>query len=154
MTRNGLFRVTSRWFSCSVQTSRLLSWFIFLFLFGPTCTLFDLSIASRLRHHLLRLLRLHIAWRLVRHGYHWVPTDEAHDHPRQVGLAYQKICRPDSGPNRPSLWPTQPPEDLTEDSPGDLIRSGRVTWCARQGRRRRLNVVNQSEDTGLCCNFP
>jgi hypothetical protein len=24
----------------------------------------------------------------VRHGYPWVPTDQAHDRPRQVGPAY------------------------------------------------------------------
>jgi hypothetical protein len=24
----------------------------------------------------------------VRHGYPWVPTDQAHGHPRQVGPAY------------------------------------------------------------------
>jgi hypothetical protein len=39
---------------------------------------------------------------LVRHGYPWVPTDQAHDHPRQVGPAYQKTRRSVSGPNRPS----------------------------------------------------
>jgi hypothetical protein len=38
----------------------------------------------------------------VRHGYPWVPTDQAHDRPRQVGPAYQETRRPVSGPNRPS----------------------------------------------------
>jgi hypothetical protein len=36
---------------------------------------------------------------LVRHGYPWVPTDQAHGRPRQVGLAYQKTRRHVSGPN-------------------------------------------------------
>jgi hypothetical protein len=46
-----------------------------------------------------------ILWRSVRHGYPWVPTDQAHDRPRQVGPAYQKTCRLVSGPNRPSWQP-------------------------------------------------
>jgi hypothetical protein len=62
-----------------------------------------------------RSLRLHLARGLVRHGYPWVPTDQAHGRPRQVGPAYQKTRRPVSGPNRPSWQPTQPPEDLLED---------------------------------------
>jgi hypothetical protein len=45
-----------------------------------------------------------------------VPTDQAHGHPRQVCPAYQKTRRPDSGLNRPSWWPTRPPEDHLEDS--------------------------------------
>jgi hypothetical protein len=57
----------------------------------------------------------------VRHGYPWVPTDQAHGRPRQVGSAYQKTRRPVSGPNRPSWHPTRPPEDFPEDSPDDLI---------------------------------
>jgi hypothetical protein len=73
------------------------------FFFGPTCTLFDLSIALWLCHDLLRSLRLHIARGLVRHGYPWVPTDHAHDHPRQVGPAHQKTCRPISRPARPDM---------------------------------------------------
>jgi hypothetical protein len=51
------------------------------FFFGPTCILFDLLIALRLRHDLLRSLRLHLAQGLVRHGYPWVPTDQAHGRP-------------------------------------------------------------------------
>jgi hypothetical protein len=53
----------------------------------------------------------------VRYGYPWVPTDQAHGRPRQVGPAYQKTRRPVSGPNRPSWRPTRPPEDLPEDPP-------------------------------------
>jgi hypothetical protein len=53
----------------------------------------------------LRSLRIHFARGLVRHGYPWVPTDQAHDRHRQVGLAYQKTRRPVSGPNRPSFRP-------------------------------------------------
>jgi hypothetical protein len=58
----------------------------------------------------------------VRHGYPWVPTDQAHGRPQQVGPAYQKTRRPVSGPNRPSWQPTRPAEDLPEDSLDDLIR--------------------------------
>jgi hypothetical protein len=47
-------------------------------------------------------MRLHLARGLVRHGYPWAPTDQAHDRPRQVGPAYQKTRRPISGPKRPS----------------------------------------------------
>jgi hypothetical protein len=93
------------------------------FFFGPTCTLFELSIALWLRHDLLRSLRLHIARGLVRHGYPWVPTDQAHGRPRQVASAYQKTHRPDSGPNWPSCRPTRPPEDLPEDSQTTLSRT-------------------------------
>jgi hypothetical protein len=68
----------------------------------------------------------------VRHGYPWVPTDQAHDHPQQVGPAYQKTRRPVSGPNRPSWRPTRPPEDLPEDSPDDLVHHDLKTWRTRQ----------------------
>jgi hypothetical protein len=57
----------------------------------------------------------------VRHGYPWVPTDQAHGRPRQVGPAYQKTRRPVYGPNRPSWQPIRPPEDLPIDSPDDLV---------------------------------
>jgi hypothetical protein len=59
-----------------------------LFLFGPTCMLFDLSIALRLRHDLCKVAAHIPRSRLVRHGYPWVPTDHAHGRPRQVGPAY------------------------------------------------------------------
>jgi hypothetical protein len=59
---------------------------------------------------------------IVRHGYPWVPTDQAHGRPWQVGPAYQKTCWPVSGPNWPSWQPTRPLEDLPEDSPDDLIQ--------------------------------
>ena len=80
----------------------------------------------------LRSLRQHLARGLVRHGYPWVPTDQAHGRPRQVGPAYQKTRRPVSGPNRPSWWPTRPPEDLPEDSPDDLVHHDLKTWRTRQ----------------------
>jgi hypothetical protein len=80
----------------------------------------------------LRSLRLHLARGLVRHRYPWVPTDQAHGRPRQVSPAYQKTRRPDSGPIRPSWWPTRPPEDLLEDSPDDLIQNDHKSWRARQ----------------------
>jgi hypothetical protein len=68
------------------------------FLFWSTCMLFDLSIAYDFIVTFLRSLCLHLARGLVRHGYPWVPTDQAHGCPRQVGPTYQKI-RP------PIKWP-------------------------------------------------
>jgi hypothetical protein len=88
---------------------------------------------------------------VVRHGYPWVPTNQAHGYPRQVGLAYQKTRRPVSGPNRPSWQPTLPPEDLPEDSPDDLIQNDIKTWRTRQdisGFRLR-----RSTGYGKSCNF-
>jgi hypothetical protein len=35
----------------------------------------------------------------LRHGYPWVPTDQAHDRPRQVGLTHQETRQPNNGPN-------------------------------------------------------
>jgi hypothetical protein len=80
----------------------------------------------------LRSLRLHLARGLVRYGYPWVPTDQAHGRPRQVGLAHQKTRRPVSGPNQPSSRRTRPLEDLPEDSPDDLIHHDLKTWRTRQ----------------------
>jgi hypothetical protein len=80
----------------------------------------------------LRSLRLHLARGLVRHGYPWVPTDQAHGRPRQVGPAYQNTRRPVSGPNRPSWRPIRPPEDLPDNSPDDLIHHDLKTRCTRQ----------------------
>jgi hypothetical protein len=65
----------------------------------------------------------------VRHGYPWVPTDQAHGRPREVGPAYQKTRRPVSGPDQPSWRPTQPPEDLPEDSLDDLVQHDLKTWA-------------------------
>jgi hypothetical protein len=64
----------------------------------------------------LWLLHLHLTRGLVRHGYPWVPTDQAHARPQQVGPAYQKTRRPVSGPNQPSWQPTRLSEDLLENS--------------------------------------
>jgi hypothetical protein len=50
--------------------------------------LFDLLTALRLRQDLSKVAGLHLARGLVRHGYPWVPTDQAHGRPRQVGPAY------------------------------------------------------------------
>jgi hypothetical protein len=80
----------------------------------------------------LRLMCLHLTRGLVGHGYPWVPTDQAHGRPRQVGPTYQKTHQPDSGPNRPSWWPTRPPEDIPEDSQDDLIQNDHKTWPTRQ----------------------
>jgi hypothetical protein len=69
---------------------------------------------------------------LVRHGFPWVPTDQAHGRPRQVGPAYYKTRQTVSGPNRPGWRPTRPPEDLPEDSPNDLVQHDHKTWRTRQ----------------------
>jgi hypothetical protein len=37
-----------------------------------------------------------------------------------------------SGPNRPSWWPTRPPEDLREDFLDDLVHHDLKTWRTRQ----------------------
>jgi hypothetical protein len=87
----------------------------FFFLFGPTCTLFDLLMALRLRHDPLEVTAPTHCSGLVKHRYPYVPTDKAHGRPRQVGPAYQKTRQPDSEPNRPDLWPTRPPKDLPVD---------------------------------------
>jgi hypothetical protein len=50
--------------------------------------LIDLSIALRLRHDLSKVVAHTPRSGLVRHGYPWVPTDQAHGRPRQVGSAY------------------------------------------------------------------
>jgi hypothetical protein len=68
----------------------------------------------------------------VRHGYPWVPIDQAHGHPPQVGPAYQKTRGAVSGPNRHSWRPTRPPDDLPEDSPYDLIQHDLKTRRTRQ----------------------
>jgi hypothetical protein len=60
-----------------------------------------------------------------------------------VGPAYQKTRRPVSGPNRPSWCPTQPPEDLLEDSPDDLIQHDLKTW-----HRQDAVDFDQSRSTG------
>jgi hypothetical protein len=92
----------------------------------------------------LRSPRLDLTRGLVRHGYPWVPTDQAHGHPRQVGPTYQRTRRPVSGPNRPSWRPTRPPEDLLEDSPDDLIQHDLKTCI--QGK---ISVdFDQSRSTG------
>jgi hypothetical protein len=87
----------------------------------------------------------------MRHGYPWVPTDQAHGRPRQVGPAYQKTHRPVSGPNQPSWPPTRPPEDLPEDSPDDLVPHDLKTWHTRQD----LVDYDQSRSTGYgkMCNI-
>jgi hypothetical protein len=88
----------------------------------------------------------------VRHGYPWVPTDQAHGRPRQVGPAYQKTRRPVGGPNRPSWRPTRPPEDFPKDSPDDLVHHDLKTWRTRQDKT--LVDFDQSRSTryGKSCN--
>jgi hypothetical protein len=97
----------------------------------------------------LRSLRLHLARGLVRHGYPWVPTDQAHGRPRQVVLAYQKTRRPVRGPNRPSWRPTRPPIDLLEDAPDDLILYDLKTWHTRQ-RSRWISPKADRRDMATC----
>jgi hypothetical protein len=80
----------------------------------------------------LRSLRLHLAQGLVRHGYPWVPTDQAHGRPRQMRPAYQKTHRLVSGPNRPSWPPTRPSEGLPKDSPDNLVQHDLKTRRTRQ----------------------
>jgi hypothetical protein len=83
----------------------------------------------------------------VRHGYPWVPIDQAHGRPRQVGPTYQKTHRPVSGPNRPSWRPTQPPKDLPEDSLDDLVQHDLKTWRTGQDlggfRPKKINKIWQ-----------
>jgi hypothetical protein len=73
-----------------------------------------------------------VEWGIVRHGYLWVPTDQAHGRPRQVGPAYQEIHRPVNGPNRPSWRPTRPLEDLLEYFLDDLVHHDLKNWRTRQ----------------------
>jgi hypothetical protein len=93
--------------------------------FVTTCTLFDMSIALRLRHDLSKVAAPTPRSGACETGYPWVPTDQAHGRPRQVGPAYQKTHRPIGGPNRPSWRPTRPPKDLPEDSLDDLVQTRR-----------------------------
>jgi hypothetical protein len=89
-----------------LQTGRLLSWLHFLLdrrACYSTCRwLQDFVITPS------RSLHLHNTQGLVRHGYPWVPTNQDHDRPQQVGPTHQKTSRPDSGPNRPDLWSQRP----------------------------------------------
>jgi hypothetical protein len=72
-----------------------------------------------------------------------------------VGPAYQKTCRPVSGPNRPSWQPTRPLEDLPKDFPDDLIHHDLKTWRTRQDlsgfRPRQIDGIWQDVyvDLGL-----
>jgi hypothetical protein len=88
----------------------------------------------------------------LRHGYPWVPTDQAHGHPRQVGPAYQKTRRPVCGPNRPSWQPTRPPEDLPEDPPDDLVHHDLKTWRTRQDKTSVDFAQSRSTGYGKMCN--
>jgi hypothetical protein len=71
----------------------------------------------------------------VRHWYPWVCTDQAHSHPLQLGPTQHKTRRPDSGPNKPDLWP----EDLPEDS-SRRPRPIRDLACTPRTRPRRQTV--------------
>jgi hypothetical protein len=66
--------------------------------------------------------------------YPWVPTDQAHCHPRQVGPAYQKTRRPDSGPNRPIVG-----------SPHDLLKTfQKIPEKTLSGTTLRLSVQDKT----------
>jgi hypothetical protein len=89
----------------------------------------------------------------VRHGYPWVSTNQAHGRARQVGPVYQKTRRPVSGPNRPSWQPTQPPEDLPEDSPNNLIHHDLTSVDLAQNRSTGYDKMC-NVDLGLLVNRP
>jgi hypothetical protein len=82
----------------------------------------------------------------VRHRYPWVPTDQAHGRPRQVGPAYQKNRRPNSGPGRPSWRPTRSsrrfPIRPYRERQQDLACKTRYRWIA----------TKQIDGYGECCN--
>jgi hypothetical protein len=105
---------------------------LFLFIFGPTCTLFDLSIALRLRHDLSK-----IAAPTPCSGAceTWVPLGP-HRPGSRSSLTSRSHLPEDpptcSGPNRPSWRPIGPLDDLPEDSPDDLIHHDLKTWRTRQ----------------------
>jgi hypothetical protein len=107
--------------------------------------LFNLSIALQLRHDLSKVTTLTPRSGACETWYPWVPTDQAHGHPCQVGLAYQKTRRPVSGPNRPTWRPTRPPEDLPEDSPDDLDHHDPKTRRTRQN----LGVFRPKQIDGI-----
>jgi hypothetical protein len=82
----------------------------------------------------LRSLRIHLARGLVRHGYPWVPTDQAHGRP-------DKWVRPTRGPADLSVGPTDlvgSPHDLLKTfqkiPPDDLIQHDLKTWRTRQDK--------------------
>jgi hypothetical protein len=54
----------------------------FFFLFGPTCMLFDLPIALRLRHDLSKVVAPTPRSGACETLVPWVPTDQAHGRPR------------------------------------------------------------------------
>jgi hypothetical protein len=50
---------------------------------------------------------------IVRHGYPWVPTDQAHGRARQVGSADQKTRKLTMGPTYLIHGPKNLPEDFS-----------------------------------------
>jgi hypothetical protein len=48
---------------------------------------------------------------------------------------------------RPNWQPTRPPEDLSEDSPDNLIRYDLKTWCTRQ--RQDLGGLRLKQIDGI-----
>jgi hypothetical protein len=63
------------------------------------------------------------------HGYPWVPTDQAHGRPRQVGPAYQKTRRPVSRPARPDMWNQRCEDSLTcKTRQSKPIKAARISF--------------------------
>jgi hypothetical protein len=67
-----------------------------------------------------------VDWATVRHGYPWVPTNQAHGRPRQVGRDYQKTHQPVSRPVQPDMWTWR-----REDSVACKLRKSRQIKAAR-----------------------
>jgi hypothetical protein len=94
----------------------------FFFFFGPTCMLFDPSIALRLCHDLFKVVTPTPCSGVFET---WVPLGPHRPGSRPSptsGSSLQKTRRPVSGPDRPSWRPTRPPEGLPKDSPYDLVQ--------------------------------
>jgi hypothetical protein len=114
---------------------------------------YSLGMVSLGRMTLMLSLRGRTKKDSVRHGYPWVSTDQAHGRPRQVGPAYQKTRQPVSRPNRPSWWPTRPPEDLLEDPPDDLIHHDLKTWRTRRDKTSVDLAQSRLTGYGKMCNL-
>jgi hypothetical protein len=92
---------------------------------------------------LSRSLRLHITWGFVRHGYPWVPMDQAHGRLRQVGPAHRKTRRPVSRPVWPDMWAWRQENNL-----GCKSRQSRRIKAAQIS----LPCCELTRDRFPCCN--
>jgi hypothetical protein len=107
--------------------------------------LFHLSIALRLCHDLSKVVAP-----TPRSGAceTWVPLGPHRPGSRPSttsGSGLPEDRQPVSRPNRPSWRPTQPPEDLLEDSPDDLFRHDLKT----QRTRRDLGGFHPKQIDGI-----